>query len=151
MRLLFGTKDPQPAVSKKETWIILLSRKPKKENENTEERLAVSILLNCVLFSVQCKSNFSRASATKTKNIEISFKSLLNYLADPSLSDTLTDAAAQPLGNHITVISSTDSQPLWLTYGSAVTYRTSYVSELWALQPKREAPFCHCFILTIKE
>lgn len=57
MRLLFGTKDPRPAVSERETWIILLSRKL-KENENMEERLAVSILLNCILFSVQCNSNF---------------------------------------------------------------------------------------------
>lgn len=37
MRLLLGTKDPRPVVSERETWIILLSRKPKKENENMEE------------------------------------------------------------------------------------------------------------------
>jgi len=33
MRLSFRTKDPQPAVSERETWIILLSRKTKKEKE----------------------------------------------------------------------------------------------------------------------
>lgn len=81
MRLLFGTKDPQPAVSERETWIILLSRKLKKENENTEERLAGSTPLNCILFSVpmqqECQFYISTvlqtqhhcASVTKTKSI----------------------------------------------------------------------------------
>ncbi len=91
MRLLFGTKDPRSAVSERETWIILLSRKPKKENKNTEERLAVSIFLNCILFFAQCNSNFSSvfpqflqshhrcASVTVANNI----KSQFNYLAGP--------------------------------------------------------------------